>query len=73
MQAWFGLGGSLASMLSILTKKTPSNLSKRAPTPAENEVEHDFLKARVPIGILKLVENEFLKFRAKMASVYGEL
>ena len=36
-------------------QKNPWNLSKRAPTLARFEVEHDFLKTRVPRGILKLV------------------
>ena len=63
MQAWFGLGGSLASMLSILTKK-PMKFIEKGTYPRENEVEHGFLKARVPMKILKLVcqRSNFTRF-----------
>ena len=48
--------GRLASWHDLdFEQKIPSNLSKRAPTRANFEVEHDFLKALLPMVILKLV------------------
>ena len=57
--------GSLASWHALdFEQKNPWNLSKKAPTPARFEVEHDFLKTHVPSVILKLVcqHSNFTRF-----------
>ena len=45
-------------------QKNQWNLSKREPTPARIEVEHDFLKTHVPVVILKFVcqPSDFIRF-----------